>query len=301
MRIFVGVMLFFTSLPVLAQVPGGLPAQFIQFFKTYQLSNPAAAGRDSSFEITTGNRSLLGAFSGVRTSYGYTQFQLGHASANKVRSMMGLNFINDREGNYISKNRATMLYSVHIPLSARAALNAGASAGFLNYSYKASDIDGGGSAFAPDLGLGLWLQTTKFNLGFSANQLIPARLKPASETYILARYYTLNIDRNFLLSRHLSLKPACAVRVIDKKNYTGEAALLALIQQNLLAGVTYKYKKGGSISVGVENIHFGQNIFKLLCSFYTPLTGFDYYNPQSLEISLSYIHQRKEGEKVEEE
>jgi type IX secretion system PorP/SprF family membrane protein len=302
MRVFFCSILFFNTLYFTsAQSPAGLPAQFIQFFKTYNLINPAAMGRDSSFEVNTGSRSLLGDFSGIRTIYVIGHIQLGNTPANKVRNRIGINFINDREGSYISRNRASVMYAVHIPLSTRAALNAGANIGFINYSYKPSDFDGGGSDFAPNADIGLWYQRLNFNFGISANQLIPSQLTPTSQTYFIERYYNLNIDKTFNLSHHFSLKPALGVRLLNKNTFNIDAALMALIQNNLLVGVTYKYRRGASLTAGLENLSFGQNVFKFLFSYYSSISGLDYYNPQSVELSLCWLHKKRIENQPDEE
>lgn len=298
MRVCLCIILYFCTLTF---VSAQLPAQFVQFFKTYHLINPSVIGKDSTLQLNTANRSLLGAFTGVRTSYASIHFQLGKASVNKLRNLLGINFINDREGSFISRNRASLLYTVHIPLSSIASLNTGVSAGFINYSYKPSDIDGGGSAFAPNLDVGIWFQTINFNFGISSNQLIASKLRVISETYYIERYYTLNMDRKFELGPHLSLQPALGLRLLNKNTYTIEGAIQLLVQNNLLTALTYKYKRGASVSAGIEHVRVGGYYVRLLCSFYTPVSQFDYFNPQSLELSLGFQRKKRVETVVEEE
>ena len=111
-------MLFFNTITVcFSQTTVGLPVQFIQFFKTYSLVNPASIATDSSLNFNVGNRSLLGAFIGVRTFLLYGNVPLKPFESNKTNHMIGLNFINDQEGSFINRNRVSLLYSIAIPLS----------------------------------------------------------------------------------------------------------------------------------------------------------------------------------------
>src|SRR3954469_4012337 len=99
MRIYIVVSVVFFSNCIYnaqAQSGSGLPVQFIQFFKTYALINPASIGKDSSIELSTGNKSLTGAFSGVRTFYANGHAQLNARKKNKSRHVIGLTFINDK-------------------------------------------------------------------------------------------------------------------------------------------------------------------------------------------------------------
>jgi type IX secretion system PorP/SprF family membrane protein len=290
MRVFLAIQfLFINLLSVSAQTGAGLPVQFMQFFKTYNLVNPAATGRDSSLQINTGNKSLLGAFAGVRTFYVNGNIQLGCSKRKTSRHILGANFINDKEGTYINKNRASLTYAVSIRLGSRTSLNAGLAAGFINYSYKATDINGGGSAFAPNADLGLWLQRSDFNIGISSDQILPSKLTPIDETYTISRYYNLLADKTIKINYFLALRPAFSIRWLNKNIYNIDLALLSLIRNNFIAGLTYKYQKGISICTGLDRLRFKNEVFKFMFSYYYPSNRLTYYNSSSVEISLGFL------------
>ncbi|HXA01741.1 MAG TPA: PorP/SprF family type IX secretion system membrane protein [Cytophagaceae bacterium] len=272
-----------------AQLGPGLPVQFLQFFRTYNLINPASIGRESSIEFSTGNKSLLGDFSTIRTSYVSGNMQVNAAGTNTSKHVVGLTFINDREGSFINTNRASMLYAFHLPVSGRWTLNAGIAAGFINYGYKASNISAGGSAFAPNADIGLWLYHPDFNIGFSGNQIIPSKFTPIDKTYTLKKYYNLIADKKFLINPDLSLTSAFVFRWSYRNYYIADIALIMLIQRTLSIAVAYKYKMGASVSGGLEDIKLGRHILKMMISYYAPLGALTSYNPQSLELSLQFI------------
>ena len=287
---------------VQAQSGAGLPVQFIQFFKTYSLINPASIGKDSVIEFSTGNKSLTGAFSGVRTFYVMASAQLNARSKNKSKHVLGLTFINDKEGSFINRNRAALQYAFHLPVSRKSTVSLGVAAGFINYSYKASNISAGGSAYAPNFEVGLWLHRHDFNIGVSGNQIIASKLTPIDETYTIERYYNLIADKTFLLNPYLSLTPAFNFRWYEEEYYNADLALILLIQDNVTTAVGYKYDKGASVSGGLEDIKLGSHQLKMVFSYYFPFTNVSNYNPQAYELSLRLIpsaHRRSRGKDVE--
>lgn len=269
--------------------------QFIQFFKTNALINPASIGKDSTIELSTGNKSLTGAFSGVRTFYAYGHAQLNARKKNKSRHVIGLTFINDKEGSFINRNRASLQYAFHLPISKKTILSAGASAGFINYSYKASNISAGGSAYAPNADIGLWLHRPNFNIGVSGNQIIGSKLTPIDETYIIERHYNLTADKTVALGPYISLTPAFIFRWYDEEYYNADLALILLVQDNVTAAVGYKYDKGVSVSGGLEDIKLGQHALKMMFSYYFPIGEVTSYDPQAYELSLRFVPNAHRG------
>lgn len=269
-----------------AQNVAVLPVQFTHFFKTWSLINPSSIGHANSMEVLAGNKSLLGAFSGVRTFYAAGHLRINKDSA-RTRQVLGITFVNDKEGTFIHRNRAAAQYAFHVPLGSRLMLGAGIAAGFINYVFSTTNVGAGGSAFAPNADAGLWLYRSGFNIGIGCNQLIPSKLTPINETYRVGRFYNLNADRTFLINRNISLTPAFVFRYESTESYNADVALIALLYNNACFAATYKYKRGGSISGGLENIKIGANIFKLMISYYTPLGGTMYFNPQSYDLMLS--------------
>jgi type IX secretion system PorP/SprF family membrane protein len=292
MRIILLILIFpFSIVSVYAQTEAGMPVQFHQFFKTYNLINPAGIGRDSSLAIKAGNKAMMGAFSGVRTFYVSADKQLGNPSSKRTKHVLGIYFINDKEGSYINKSRASLLYAIQIPLNERLSLNGGIAAGFINYSFKATNVNAGGSAFSPNADLGLWLEGSDFNLGISINQIIAAKLTPIEETYTISKYSNLIADKTININPYLSIKPALAFRYINKQIYNLDLAILTLIQNNILAGLTYKYQKGFSLCVGIESLNIKNEIYSITFSYYYPSYKYTYSNSQSIELSLGFnIH-----------
>jgi len=259
-------------------------------------------GKDSAVEFNTGNKSLLGAFNGVRTFYAYGNVQLNARKVRGTKQVLGLLVINDREGSFINRSRLALMYAIHVPISQRATLNAGLAAGFINYFYKASNISAGGSAFAPNVDVGLWIHRPDFNIGISANQVIPSQLAPVDFVYTIDRFYNFNIDKSFSLGPYFSLTPCLVFRWQSEEYYTGDVGLIATIQDNLILALAYKYEQGASVSGGLEKVKLGPHILKMMFSYFSPIGNKTSYNPNAYEISLGFIPSRhKESVVIDEE
>ncbi|MDB5272542.1 MAG: hypothetical protein JWO58_909 [Chitinophagaceae bacterium] len=304
MRIYILVcfVLLLNRIPSCIAQPGaGFPVQFIQFFKTYNLINPASIGKDAPLSFSTGNKSLTGAFNGVRTFYFNANVQLNPSEKRSPRHVLGLSFANDKEGTFINRNRASLLYAFHLPISKRLTLSAGADIGFLNFAYKASNISAGGSAFAPNADVGLWLSRSDFNIGVSSNQIIASRLTPIDATYTIERHYNLIAEKTFEVSPYISLTPAFVFRWFDQNYYNADFALIMLIQENVSVAVGYKYQSGASMSGGLEKIKLGRHALKMMFSYYTPISGITSYNAQSYELSFQFVPGKKKKGEVQPE
>ncbi len=272
-----------------AQTIPVLPVQFTHFFKTYTFVNPASIGISAPLEIMVGDKALTGAFAGVQTLYVNANVQLSKDSVNSAKHVVGLSFENDKEGTYINRSRAALLYAVHVPLNERLTLSSGTAIGFVNHFFSASNINPGGSDLAPNIDLGIWLRGKRFNVGISGNQLIPFKMTPIEQTYVLSRHYTLVLDRTVALSRHLNLTPTALWRLegLNKKNI--DLGLVSLIHETLIVAISYKYQKALAFSAGLEKIKIGNQIFRLLFSYNSPVGKKLYYNPQSYDVLLSYV------------
>ncbi len=286
--VFSVVMMTVCSCTMYAQSSVILPVQFTHFFKTYTFVNPSSIGRTAPVEIMAGNKSLSGAFSGVRTIYANANFRLRKDSANRVKHVLGISFINDREGVYITRSRASALYAFHLPLSTFVTMSAGAGVGFVNYAFNPSNISTGGSDIAPNLELGLWLRGKNFNFGISGNQLVPFRMTPLDATYVLSRHYTFLVDKTFFLSPSLKLMPAFQYRWEEANRRNADGFLVLLLQDNLTFGAGYKYQRALAFSAGLEKIKIGNQVFRIMFSYNSPVGKKLYYNHQAYDLLLSY-------------
>ncbi len=103
---------------------------------------------------------------------------------------IGFFVVSDKTGNYNHLN-AAVSYAYHIGLTPQISLAAGLSAGISQYSHNnAQSVFNYGDLFdnalgdaeisqkmRPDLGAGLWLYSSKYFIGFSAQNIVPDNVK----------------------------------------------------------------------------------------------------------------------------
>ena len=302
MRIILSIVVIIANLStIVAQPTKVLPVQFTHFFKTYSFLNPASIGMNAPFEAMAGDKALTGAFAGVQTIYANINLQLSKDSVRKVKHVMGITFVNDKEGSFINRSRVSLLYALHIPLSEKFTLSSGTAVGFVNHFFGASNINPGGSDLAPNIDFGIWLRSKSFNLGISGDQLVPFTMRPIDQAYVLSRHYNIVLDKSISLSRHLKFTPTVLWRWDELNNKNFDFALLSLIHENLLVAVSYKYERALAFSAGLERIKIGNQIFRLMLSYNSPAGKKLYYNPQSYDLLLSYVILKKKKYNLVEE
>ncbi len=315
-----------------------LPIQFGQYMRSYSLLNPASAGSQARAEINTGvqrnggNWSNIGTYffnANIRLTPDKITVPLSEINENEEEEeeetitdttaytddytiettqegpplpnnfhVGGLSLIGDQEGAFLNRTGVYALYAWHTRISPTVFLSAGVSAGVKNYSVDDSYVYGGGSSFAPDGNIGLYLYTSKYNLGISANQIFNSKLTPLREASRLVPHLNVQTSRVFELNRFLLLKPSLLVRVapdfpVDLNGYVG-----ALIQNVLSATVGYKFQRGMIAMVGFEKIRLGDHYLKAAFSYYLPVGNNNQLNINTYEVTLNYFlkpHSRTYG------
>ncbi len=283
---FTGV-LFFLMLhhSTVAQTSLSFSDFFDQFYNNYYLLNPA--NTDTSYQIAAkvANKAQTGLFQGVNKIY--MDVDLRVSPKKNVIHFAGIQIINNREGDYISKNRLLGRYSLRIKTSERSSLSAGLALGFVNYAFNTSQAGVGGSAWVPDGNAGLWYLRKKLSLGFSMQQMFSQRIRPVDQTFILDNYfnftakysqpinYFLNINSHFY-SKFQKGQPAYFV-----------LASLFEIQEKFDAGVSYSYLRGLSGVVGIKQLSMGKSRFSFYFSYFLG-TGNVMVSDNAFELLLSY-------------
>jgi hypothetical protein len=286
-RVFLAISVIFLILPGLqAQVSTYVPELFDLFITNYYLLNPASTDTSYTFKIASGNKSETGLFQGVNKIYLDGDLLIKKRS-DKEFHFAGFQVINNREGEFINRNRFSGRYSWRNQISMKASISAGISIGLVNYSFKTSQTGTGGSDFAPDGNIGVWYLRPSFGAGFSAQQIFRSSLQPVAQEFVLNRFYNFNIYKNFVLSPSLNFKTHI-FSTSDLRNRSGwSAAALAGFRDFAEAGIVYRYNRGINFTAGLQKIKIGQSEFGLWFS-YLHRTGEIAVNDNALEIFLSF-------------
>lgn|GEM_PF-947905 len=238
-----------------------------QFFNHYYLINPANESLENRLHLAAGNRSMVGVFSGIGSSYGnirYTGYNRARTQANTV----GLHISNMRRGEYIQLNKIHFRYALTIALSENTYISAGVSGGLINYRLAASQASAGGSALGPDLAAGIWLLSDKLQAGISMMQLLNTGLQPLNERLELRRYI------NIVSSYKLAISPASDLKIhgwFRYELYNNRSGFMICPlyswKEIIELGPGYDIERGMYVYAGLGKISLGQGALQAGASF----------------------------------
>jgi type IX secretion system PorP/SprF family membrane protein len=280
-----------------AQEISRLPVQFGLFFNGYSIINPASCGANKEVEIQAGRQQNSGARKGIATTYFSGAFRIQNFKTNNF-SVMGLSFINDKEGEYLKRSSAYFIYAWHTKLSTNISMSAGINAGIYSYTVSGTNANVAGSATAFDGSAGLWLYAKQFYTGISFNQIPNGELTPVYEEVTkLVRHcnitggYVLNVHRNVIVT------PSFLLRYSPSFPVDLDGAVMVSLKQIFSLGVNYRYHKSLVSIIGLEELKVGNETLKAMFSYAVPI-GKIAQNVQPYELTLNYAHHRKSKRKT---
>jgi len=169
---------------------------------------------------------------------------------------IGLQASSSKLGQYIAKNRLQFRYSWYTQISKRAALSAGISLGFINYSFQSSQGGTGGSAFGPDGMLGLHYIRQNTIIGFSVQQIFAPVLVPINQSFQLNRLFNVDVSQRFRVSPQVKLTTYGVVQYAAETSLLYNLGLMSDVSELVMVGVNdFSFRKT-SFNVGVKNIRF---------------------------------------------
>jgi len=192
---------------------------------------------------------------------------------------VGMTVINDRTGSF-NRFSADLTYAYHIGLNPTTNLSGGFSAGITKIGLDRSKTDFSGNGdpndpaagaaidgyinrIKPDLGVGLWLYSRDYFIGFSAQQVIPQKFTFADDALVstngkLIPHLFLTGGYRFLLNDDINATPSLMVKYIQgssKNNFQFETNIKLQYRDLLWMGASYRYQDGyaGMLGVNVSN------------------------------------------------
>lgn len=227
---------------------------------------------------------------------------------------VGLAIVNDKTGNF---NRFTSYatYAYHLGLSPKTNLSAGFSAGITNVTFDASKADFGNGAsdpaignasseigqIKPDLGFGLWLYSSNYFIGLSAQQIIPQKLAFVDAATMqtkgrLIPHTFLTAGYRFLVGPDINAVPSIMVKYINgafKNNYQAEFNLKMQYRDLMWLGGSYRQFDGYAAMAG---LNVG-NTFNVGYAFDFTKTEINTYSRGTHELIIGFIIGNKYSEK----
>lgn len=226
---------------------------------------------------------------------------------------MGLTVINDQTGN-INRFTSYATYAYHLGLGPKTNLSAGFSAGVTVHTFNADKADFGNGAsdpvvgnmrsqfnkLKPDLGAGLWLYSSDYFVGLSAQQIIPQKLEFVDDATLqtkgrLIPHVFFTAGYRFLLNDNINAIPSVMFKYINggfKDNYQGELNLKLQYQDLLWVGGSYRQFDGYA---GMLGLNLG-NTFNIGYSYDFTKTPINTYSRGTHELMIGFLIGNKYSE-----
>lgn len=185
---------------------------------------------------------------------------------------VGFTMLNDKTGP-LNRFAAFGTYSYHLGISSNTSLAAGISAGFSNMSLDASKLNFGSTVvdpavassgminqIRPDISAGLWLYSSNYFVGLSAQQIVPQSVAFSNNTvYVekgkLVPHLFFSAGYRMQLSRDVSLLPSTLIRYVSPLPVGFDINAKFMYQDLLWLGGSYRYQDGFAGMVGLNVSH----------------------------------------------
>lgn len=190
-------------------------------------------------------------------------------TASEAHHGVGLSIVNDKTGLY-NRFSINASYSYHLGLSPTTNLAAGFSAGILKVGRNGakSTFSNGDPTdpaqgnvsnvfkIRPDLAAGLWLYSSEFFVGLSAQQIIPSKIAFVDDTlgFKLIPHLFATTGYRFLINEDINAIPSVMVKYVSGSPTTPQFDLNLKVQyQDLLwLGGSYRLKDGYAAMLGLN-------------------------------------------------
>jgi hypothetical protein len=248
-------LLFGSTLISYAQLNATVFEDFTQTINNPYLINPAATDTSYLFKMRINAIDELGLIKYVNRFYVDMDKRIGTSRKNSYH-FVGMQAMNSKIGQYISRSRLQFRYSWYTQLSRKATLSAGLSLGFINYAFLTTQGGTGGSDFGPDGMLGIHYIRENTTIGFAVQQIFASVLIPVSQSFKLNRLYNIDISQRFRIAPRIKLTAYGVAQFSGQTNANYSIGLMSDVFEYVQIGVNNFSLKKTSFNFGVQHIRF---------------------------------------------
>lgn len=250
--------------------------------------NPALLNQSGNISLELGNQFYTGLFDKIENHYLLGAINLSGKDSSRNKNNLGLKFVNEKEGDFISKPRYYLSYAWHTKIKERYFLAAGINFGIAGYVFKATNVSAGGSSSKPDADFGLSFYGDKFCVGFSANQLFNSTIIPKNYLFVLKRFYTFYVDKTFTISEHSALTMYAQKVLLSNAKDINNLGTYITFAHYCVLGSNYYVEEKLTFLAGFKGFRWHNNAVDLLVSYNFPSANATQINTTSFELLLGY-------------
>ena len=261
---------------------------FDQFTQNYSLINPGSKDSSAYLSGQLGNKTQTGLFKGVSFLYFDGDIKIKRKAENGFH-FLGIQFINNREGSFISRNRIYGRYAWYQQLNKTTSLSAGVSLGTVNYAFQNSQGGVSGSDFSPDGNIGMELTHRKLVLGLSYQQFFNSTIRPIDETIPLKQFYNLHGNYRFIVNEVINLKLHALLQLGLNSVNSSSFSLSPILElhHKFDVGINYRQRNGVVFMAGIKKIEIINSFLSLYVSYKIP-TNIITVPDNAIEVYLSF-------------
>ena len=269
------------------------PSHYGQLPIAKGLYNPSLQYTSGFFDLTSANQFYSTQFSQIRNLFLLGSVSLQRYDTLNIRQKVGIKFVSEVEGEYLSRTKFYISYLWSTRLSKGLRLNAASNLGRASYTYHATLITSSATSGNWDGDVGISLTGKTFALGFSVNQIFNSRIAPMNLQYIWKRFLSAYLEKQYIFSRHLKSDVFFHGAFLEGVPSRFDVGLQFIVSDKLVLGANYYIHNSITFNTGLEQLKWHNQFFSLRFSYTYPLSKQIKLNVQNYELGLHYFLKRK--------
>jgi len=283
--------------------------QYSQYLNNAFVLNPSMAGTAGVPEFKAVMRSQWTGMKAANDNMKISTFSFNTLTKGGKVGLGGYIF-SDRFGP-VSKTGINGTYSYHLQINSTSKLSFGLSGAMYLYNLNTDSLrfdnvpgstdnvltTGNFKAFSPNLGFGTYFNSEKFWFGFSIPELIPAKVSPSQDFFIMQvrQHYFFTLGTALKLSDNVVMKPSFLLKSVAGAPSQMDANIMFEFNKNIRVGGSYRTNDAIVLLLGLKI----NNMWELGYSYDIINSGLKSYAKSTHEIMICYNLVKKE-KKVEE-
>lgn len=265
------------------------PSHFGQVQAYKNVLNPALSNSIRATNLLFCNQFYTGAFGKINNLFFLGNLCLNGQDSARNSNSIGVKFVNEQEGDYITRSKYYVSYSFRTRIVGDYWLGMGLNLGRAGYRFDGTNVSSLGSDSDWDGDVGMVFESATFHLAASANQLFNTVILPKDLAFRWTRFYTVYGDKQVRLTDNSYLYLYVQHQFLPTATDLTDLGLQLILAEHVLFGGNVYLDKKASFVAGLRNISFERHHFSLMASYNMPIGSSTGANIQSFELSLAYF------------
>lgn len=263
-----------------------MPVKLVSYYFNAEWLNPALFGIDSSSTITLSNQFHPVPYNVIRTFYGTANLKIGR-NINYNGNNLHLTFYDDREGEFLHRNRILVGYTKHLRLNKLWSASLGAVFGWGNFRQKGNNQVGDAVDGAITANAGFSFYSAKTLLGISVNQLEENEIIPLGTSIVYKRHYNLLVRHRLSINMDTDIRFSGLYKLVDGAiSNTLDLMTEVFFRDIVGVGVNYQHQRNMGFLFGVKNITFDRYKFDVQLAYSFPFSNSQINQVTNIEVGL---------------